>query len=124
MATKFYKCSHCGNVAMKMIDSGVPLVCCGEEMAELTPNSVDTSSEKHVPIIEKVNDCIIKVEVGSIPHPMNEEHHIEFVYLETEHGGINVHLNEKPEAKMCVCTDKPVMVYDYCNLHGLWNSEF
>lgn len=124
MATKFYKCSHCGNVAMKMIDSGVPLVCCGEEMEELTPNSVDASTEKHVPVVKKIDDCIIKVEVGSIPHPMNEEHHIEFVYLETEHGGINVHLSDLPETKLCVGTDKPVMVYDYCNLHGLWNSEF
>ena len=65
----------------------------------------------------------IKVEVGSVAHPMLPEHHICFIYVETEKGGIRVDLTDKPEAVICVCTDKPIAVYEYCNLHGLWKTE-
>ena len=112
MATKFYKCEHCGNVVIKVVDSGVPLVCCGEKMKELVANTVDASQEKHVPVVTRVDDCSIKVEVGSVPHPMTPEHHIAFIYVETENGGVRIDLTDKPEA-----------VYEYCNLHGLWKTE-
>lgn len=110
MATKFYKCNHCGNVVVKVVDSKVPVVCCGEKMQELVPNTVDASNEKHVPVVTRLDDCRIKVEVGSVAHPMTPEHHISFIYVETENGGIQVNLKDKPEAVICVCHDKPVAV--------------
>jgi superoxide reductase len=123
MATKFFKCRHCGNVVEKVVDSGVPVVCCGEKMEELIPNTVDASGEKHIPVVTHIGENTIKVEVGSVPHPMLPEHHISFIYVETEDGGIRVNLKDKPEAIICTCTSKPIAVYEYCNLHGLWKTE-
>ena len=123
MATKFYKCRHCGNVIVKFYDSKVPVVCCGEPMQELSPNTVDASSEKHVPVVTWLDDRRIKVDVGSSPHPMTPEHHIVFIYVETEHGGIRVDLKSKPEAIICVGSARPIAVYEYCNIHGLWMKE-
>ena len=123
MAVKFYKCAHCGNVIVKMVDSGVPVVCCGEPMRELEANTVDASEEKHVPFVTKVNDCTMKVEVGSVHHPMTSEHHIAFIYVETETGGIRVDLKNEPWAEICTCKAKPLAVYEYCNQHGLWKRE-
>ena len=123
MATKFYKCEHCGNVVIKVVDSSVPLICCGEKMKELVPNTVDASQEKHVPVVTRLDDCRIKVEVGSMAHPMTPEHHIAFIYVETENGGMRIDLKDKPEAVFCTCNDKPIAVYEYCNLHGLWKVD-
>ena len=123
MSVKFYKCRHCGNVIQKVVDSTVPVVCCGEKMEELVPGTVDASHEKHVPVVTRLDDCTIKVEVGSVAHPMLPEHHISFIYVGTENGGIRVDLKDKPEAVVCVCNDKPIAVYEYCNLHGLWKTE-
>lgn len=123
MATKFYKCRHCGNVIVKFVDSTVPVVCCGEKMEELTPNTVEASGEKHIPVVTRLDDCRIKVQVGSVPHPMLPEHHIAFIYVETADGGIRIDLKDTPEAEVCTCTDRPVAVYEYCNLHGLWKTE-
>ena len=125
MAVKFFKCEHCGNVIQKVVDSKVPVVCCGEKMKELTVNTVDASVEKHLPVVTRLDDCRIKVEVGAVPHPMTEEHHIAFIYVETENGGMRIDLPHtgKPEAVFCTCTDKPVAVYEYCNLHGVWKTE-
>ena len=123
MATKFYKCATCGNVIQKVVDSKVPVVCCGEKMQELVANTVDASAEKHVPVVTRIDDCHIKVEVGSVAHPMLPEHHIAFIYVETEKGGIRVDLTDKPEVVVCVCDSNPVAVYEYCNLHGLWKTE-
>ena len=123
MAVKFYRCRHCGNVIEKLVDSQVPVVCCGEKMEELVANTVDASVEKHVPVVTRLDDCSIKVEVGSVAHPMLPEHHISFIYVETENGGIRVDLKEKPEAVIALGDEKPVAVYEYCNLHGLWKTE-
>ena len=122
MSTKFFKCRHCGNVVTKVVDSGIPVVCCGEKMEELIPNTVEASGEKHIPVVTRINDCSIKVEVGSVAHPMLPEHHIAFIYVETENGGIRVDLTDKPEAVICTCSSKPIAVYEYCNLHGLWKT--
>ena len=92
-------------------------------MEELIPNTVDASVEKHVPCVTRLDDCSIKVEVGSVAHPMLPEHHIAFIYVETDKGGIRVDLKDKPEAVICTCGAKPVAVYEYCNLHGLWKIE-
>lgn len=123
MAVKFYKCRHCGNVIEKLVDSKVKVVCCGEEMEELVPNTVDASGEKHVPVVSCLEECKMKVTVGSVPHPMEEAHHIVFIYVETENGGMRVNLKDKPEALFCVKNGKPVAVYEYCNLHGLWKTD-
>jgi superoxide reductase len=123
MATKFFKCRHCGNVIEKIVDSDVPVVCCGEKMEELVANTVEASVEKHLPVVTRIDDCTIKVEVGSVAHPMLPEHHIAFIYVETENGGIRVNLSDKPEAVICTCSSRPIAVYEYCNLHGLWKVE-
>ncbi len=123
MATKFYKCNHCGNVIIKVVDSKVPVVCCGEPMKELIPNTEDASNEKHVPVVTVLEGGKLKIEVGSVHHPMTPEHHIAFIYVEMENGGIRVDLTDKPEAVVCACQGKPVAVYEYCNLHGLWMTK-
>ena len=123
MATKFYKCSTCGNDVVKVVDSGVPLVCCGAKMEELIPNTVDASGEKHVPVATLLEGGLLNVKVGSVAHPMEAAHHIAFIYVETERGGIRVDLNDKPEATIYLGEEKAVAVYEYCPLHGLWKSE-
>ena len=123
MATKFFKCNHCGNVIVKVVDAGVPVMCCGEKMVELVHNTVDASGEKHLPVVTVLDNNSIKVEVGSVHHPMLPEHHISFVYVETENGGIQVNLKDKPEAVVYLGEEKAVAVYEYCNLHGLWKTE-
>lgn len=122
MATKFYKCRHCGNVIVKLVNSGVPVVCCGEKMEELVANTTDAAQEKHVPVVTSIEGNRLKVEVGSIAHPMTPEHHISFIFLETENGGQFIQLKDKPVAVFDISQDKPVAVYEYCNLHGLWKT--
>ena len=124
MKNKFYICNHCGNIITKINDAGVPVSCCGEKMTELVPNTVEASGEKHVPV-PSVNGNVVTVNVGSVDHPMLEEHSIEWVYLETERGGQRVALKpgEAPKASFLLGEDKPVAVYAYCNLHGLWKTE-
>ena len=122
MALKFYKCEHCGNIALKPYDKGVPLVCCGERMTELTANTVDAAVEKHVPVVT-VDGASVHVAVGEVAHPMTEEHLIAFVVLVTEKGYQVAQLtaSDEPKADFAVAAgDKPLKVYEYCNLHGLW----
>lgn len=114
----------CGNVVVKTVDSGVPLVCCGETMEELAPNTVDGLGEKHLPVVTRPDECTVEVRVGSIPHPMLPEHSIRFIYLETENGG-QIRFLQTPFpaiATFCGCKDRVVAVYEYCNLHGLWKT--
>ena len=122
MAVKFFRCRHCGNVIQKVVDSRVPVVCCGEQMQELVPGTVDASVEKHLPAVTMMDGNILKVEVGSVAHPMLPEHHIAFIYVETANGGIRVDLKDKPEAVIALGNEKAVAVYEYCNLHGLWKT--
>jgi len=121
---KFFVCAHCANMAVLVIKSGVPLVCCGEKMTELTPNTVEASVEKHLPALSFSGD-VLTVQVGSTFHPMEEAHHITFLYVETEHGGQRKRLDigAEPKAKFSFQDDGPVAVYAYCNLHGLWKTE-
>lgn len=120
---KFYVCKHCGNVITHLKDSGVRVVCCGEQMQELVPNTTDAAQEKHVPVV-KVEGNKVTVTVGSTLHPMLEEHYIQFIILETEHGFQKRDLKpgEQPSA-VFYTEDKPVAAYEYCNLHGLWKAE-
>ena len=121
---KFLLCKHCGNIAVLVVDKGVPMACCGENMTELLPNTVEASAEKHLPVADVSGDSMC-VRVGSAPHPMEEAHHIAFVYVKTGRGGQRkvLHVGETPELDFCFTGDKPVAVYAYCNLHGLWKSE-
>ncbi len=121
---KFFVCKKCGNIVGMVHASGVPLVCCGEEMSELTPNTVDAAKEKHVPVVT-VSGSTVTVKVGSVDHPMLPEHFIQWIYLETEKGGQRKCLSpgEKPEATFALTADdKAVAAYEYCNLHGLWKA--
>jgi len=121
---RFFVCKHCGNLVGVIHDSGAPLTCCGDHMTELIPGSVDASKEKHVPVIE-VNGDTVTMKVGSVPHPMTEEHSIQWVYLQTEHGGQRKCLKpgDEPKALFALAGDKVVAAYAYCNLHGLWKAE-
>lgn len=125
MATKFFLCTQCGNVVTKFFDSGVNVFCCGQQMQELIPSTNDFAKEKHLPVVECGKNGTINVKVGSLPHPMMPDHHIVFIYLETEHGGQIKYLNpdQEPEAVFFECKDKPIAVYEYCNLHGLWKTD-
>lgn len=123
MAVKFFKCNHCGNVIVKLVDSKVPVVCCGEKMTELVANTVDASTEKHVPVVTMLENGKMKVEVGSVAHPMLPEHHIAFIYVETNQGGLYANLTDTPAATFCLGDAQPLAVYEYCNLHGLWKTE-
>lgn len=125
MKTEFYYCPVCGNVIVKVVDSGVTPHCCGKEMVKLVPGSVDATVERHVPVFKRKDECTVVVEVGSTPHPMTPDHHIVFIYLQTENGGQLRYLDpEKPAAaEFCDCKDKVVAVYEYCNLHGLWMTS-
>jgi len=121
---KFCKCQHCGNMVGLIEDRGAPLVCCGEEMAELVPNTVEASLEKHLPAVAVSGDSV-SVQVGSTLHPMENEHHIAFVFVETECGGQrkSLKVGAEPKLAFCLSDDKPVAVFAYCNLHGLWKAE-
>ena len=124
MKTKFYICRHCGNLARMIHDASVPMMCCGQKMDELLPNTVEASGEKHLPAVT-VEDGAVHVNVGSINHPMIPEHYIEWIYVQTENSG---HLKirkpgDDPSAAVCLGDDKALAVYAYCNLHGLWMTE-
>lgn len=125
METKFYLCRHCGNLLVKVFDSGIDPVCCGVQMQELVPNLSDGKMEKHVPFVQISSDNTVKVRVGSEPHPMKEDHFIEFIYLQTEHGGQirYLHPQDLPEVEFESCNERVTAVYAYCNLHGLWKTE-
>ena len=121
---KFFICEKCKNLAGLIENHNVPLVCCGSPMSELVPNTVEASREKHLPDVS-VSANEIRVAVGSVLHPMEEAHRITFIYVETESGGQRkaLKVGEEAKASFCFTDDKPVAVYGYCNLHGLWKTE-
>ena len=121
---KFFICEKCGNLAGLINASGVPMVCCGQKMTALEPGVVEASHEKHIPEVSVEGD-VVRVKVGSVIHPMVEEHSILWVYLETDKGGARKSLSpgEAPEAVFHLAGEKPIAAYAYCNLHGLWKKE-
>ena len=121
---KFFVCEHCGNLVGVINDAGVPMMCCGQKMTQLIPGTVEASVEKHLPVVTVDGDRV-KVEIGSVAHPMAEEHSILWVYLQTDKGGQrkNLAVGEAPVAEFSLLDEKPVAVYAYCNLHGLWKTE-
>ena len=127
---KFFICKHCGNIVGVIQDSGVPMVCCGENMHELVANTSDGAFEKHVPVVsvEKTKDGyeIIKAKVGSVEHPMIPEHYIEWVCIQTKQGSQMKQLQPGQAPKVCfsICEcDEVEAVYAYCNLHSLWVAK-
>ena len=124
MENRFYICEHCGNLIGMINDAGVPMMCCGRKMTKLEAGTVEASLEKHVPVVT-VEGNTVKVAVGEVAHPMTEEHSILWVYLQTDKGGQLKYLEvgKAPEASFSVVDEKPVAVYAYCNLHGLWKAE-
>jgi superoxide reductase len=117
-----YKCEHCGNIVEVVHAGAGALVCCGEEMKLLVENTVDAAKEKHVPVVEKVAEGY-RVSVGSVAHPMEEKHYIEWIELLADGVAYRKFLKpgEEPSAVFCVKADK-VTVREYCNLHGLWKA--
>lgn len=124
MEQKFYICEHCGKILAMVRDSGVPTVCCGDNMKEIIPGTTDASVEKHVPVYT-VEDGKVHVTVGAAEHPMTKEHYIEWVSIQTATGNQRKALNPGDEPKVCfsLCDgDKVKAVYAYCNLHSLWKA--
>lgn len=121
---KFYICNHCGNLITFINDSLVPLVCCGEKMTQLVANTVDAATEKHIPVV-KIDGNTTSVTVGSVEHPMTKAHLIQWIYLRTDKGFQIKYLTpeDKPNAIFSLHDEKPIEVYIYCNLHGLWKTQ-
>ena len=121
---KFYICNHCGNIIAYVRDKGVPVVCCGEKMQELVPGTTDGAVEKHLPVITREGEKVT-VAVGSVAHPMVEEHWIQWIALETTGGNQRKELHPGDEPKVVFLVpeeDEIVAAYEYCNLHGLWKK--
>ena len=122
---KFYKCAHCGQIVLKVKETAVPVVCCGQPMQQLLPNTTDAANEKHVPVVS-VNGNVVKVVVGEVEHPMLDVHYIEWIILETNLGYHQAKLNpgQKPVATFVLAEGEEVVkAYEYCNLHSLWATK-
>lgn len=126
---QIYKCAKCGNIVEVLHTGGGELVCCGEPMARQIENTVDAAVEKHVPVIEKTEKGV-KVKVGSVPHPMEEAHYIEWIEILADGKAYRKFLKpaslagkpgDAPEAEFCVEAEN-IIVREYCNLHGLWKA--
>ena len=122
---EFYICEHCGNIIAMVKNSGVPVKCCGQNMTKIEPGTTDASLEKHVPVFTVEGD-LITVTVGSVEHPMLEEHYIGWIAIKTEQGAQRKILKpgDAPKAVFALAGgDTLKEVYAYCNLHGLWKNE-
>ena len=119
---KIYKCNICGNIVELLHVGGGELVCCGKPMELLLEKTNDEGMEKHVPVIEQTENGII-VKVGSVSHPMEEAHYIEWIEINFDGkvGKKYLHPGEKPEAEFDIKPER-ITVRCYCNVHGLWKS--
>lgn len=119
---EIYKCEACGNIVEVLHGGGGELVCCGEPMKLFIENTVDAAKEKHVPVVEKTADGF-KVKVGSVAHPMEKEHYIEWIEVIADGEAFRQFLKPgvAPEAEFCIKAGK-VTAREYCNLHGLWKG--
>jgi len=121
---KFLKCMHCGNIVAFVEEKGGTVTCCGEPMKEIVPNTTDAAKEKHVPVIS-VSKGKVTVSVGSVAHPMEADHYIQWIALETEQGNQRKELKPgmKPVAEFALLPgDKVKDAFAYCNKHGLWKA--
>jgi len=120
---QLYKCNICGNI-VEMVHTGVGQpVCCGQPMELKQPNTQDASHEKHVPVVETAADGVL-VKIGSVAHPMEEKHYIEWIEIIADGKVYRQYLNpgDAPEATFCMQAQK-VLARAYCNLHGLWQAS-
>lgn len=120
--TQVYRCQHCGNIVEVLYAGGGTLACCGDPMTLVTENTTDAAVEKHVPVVEKA-DGKVTVKVGSLAHPMLDEHYIEWIEVLAGNDVYRRFLNpnEAPEVTFDVDTSE-LSVRAYCNLHGLWRA--
>ena len=120
---QIYKCNLCGNIVQMLHAGAGELVCCGQPMELLLEKTEDAGLEKHVPVIEKTASGV-RVKVGSIPHPMEKEHFIEWIEILVD--GVNYRKflkpEDKPEAEFCV-EGKNIVAREHCNIHGLWKNK-
>jgi len=125
MTTKLeiYKCERCGNIVEVLHAGGGELICCGQPMNVLEEKTADSSTEKHVPVIEKQGNGY-KVTVGSVPHPMTDEHHIEWIEIQFDDKVGRKYLNpgDAPEAFFDGITAATIKAREFCNVHGLWKG--
>lgn len=124
MKQRFFICEICGNMVAMVKDSGVPIVCCGQDMTEIIPGTTDASLEKHVPVFRTEGNKVF-VTVGAVEHPMLPEHYIEWISIQTKLGNQRKELKPGDPPKMCfsLCEgDSVEAVYAYCNLHSLWKA--
>lgn len=122
---KFLKCKICGKIVAIVNDRQVPTICCGQPMEEMVPNTSDGAVEKHVPVFE-VEGNIVRVKVGSVDHPMLDNHYIEWIAIQTNLGNQRKVLKpgEKPEAEFALLPgEKVITVLEHCNLHGLFATK-
>lgn len=123
MQEKFYKCNKCGQIVRKVKDTKMPLICCGEEMSEITPKEHEEGlSEKHIPVYKLKKNKVITL-VGSVIHPSTNDHYIEWILLETNSGSHLKSLKpgDYPEAIFELDDGEEVVaIYAYCNIHSLW----
>ncbi|WP_317855866.1 desulfoferrodoxin family protein [Chakrabartyella piscis] len=124
--SKFVVCQHCKNIALMVEDKGVPMMCCGQKMDVLNPNTTEAAVEKHIPIVTVAGN-VVTVKVAEVAHPMTEAHLISWIYLETSAGGQMKYFSadmEVAEAQFVLAEGEvAVAAYEYCNLHGLWKAE-
>ncbi len=121
----FYTCDVCGKIVAMVKETPVETVCCGQLMRQLVPGQTDGAVEKHVPVYT-VEGNTVTVTVGATEHPMTEAHHIAWIALETTHGNQRKELKpgDRPQATFALLpSDTVKRVYEYCNLHGLWQCE-
>lgn len=122
---KLLYCTHCKKIVEVVNDNKVPVICCGEPMKEIVPNSTEAAVEKHLPVISEENG-VVKVTVSTVTHPMTPEHYITNIWLETNKAVYKKVLSPDlvPEAQFILAEgEKAVAAYEYCNLHGLWKAE-
>jgi superoxide reductase len=119
-----YKCNVCGHI-VEVVHEGIgQLVCCNQPMQKLTENTEDAAEEKHVPVVEKTEKGV-RVKVGSVDHPMEEKHHIEWIEIVAD-GKRQIKFlkpGEKPEAEFCCAEAGKIVAREHCNIHGLWKGS-
>ena len=122
---QFYRCDICGIISALVVDGKGTMSCCGKPMTLLKANSTEAATEKHIPEVS-VNGDELVAQVGSVIHPMSDEHHISFIAVEFSDGSYTIKElahTESPVANFNIKGKTPVKVYEFCNLHGLWVKE-